>query len=317
MSNIVIVSPDMASSVGCVASNHARELARWHRVWLVGAEADRRHIPGVVPIPVRPQNWNWLRRFCHVPNELGFVYAVRRKLASVCRTTHVDIVWCHGHSMAMWMSRLRSRFPFKIIMTVHGDIHERPAGTYDSLLTEYYRAVTSRAYRSSDRIHVLAPQMACWAERSGALTGRVFSVPNGIDPVEIGLESFRPRTAESFMQSGVFRVLYVGTLTRPKGVDVLLRACSIMRSASDGGIALQIVGTGPEEGRLRLLASKLGIADSVEFCGRGVRREMGQHYLASDVLCVPSLVMFSQRLCWRLRSADCRSWRRGRGAFPP
>ncbi|MBR1608617.1 MAG: glycosyltransferase, partial [Kiritimatiellae bacterium] len=58
-------------------------------------------------------------------------------------------------------------------------------------------------------------------------------------------------------------LLYVGQLTRGKGVQVLLRAMALSKAPR----TLDIVGSGNYESRLRALARELGIADRVRFRG--------------------------------------------------
>jgi glycosyltransferase involved in cell wall biosynthesis len=80
-------------------------------------------------------------------------------------------------------------------------------------------------------------------------------------------------------------ILYVGRLTREKGVDILIRAAALMR---EGGVRLQIVGGGPERTRLEELASSLK-ADNVSFLG-GIsdRRDLADIYRRATVFVLPS-----------------------------
>jgi glycosyltransferase involved in cell wall biosynthesis len=62
-------------------------------------------------------------------------------------------------------------------------------------------------------------------------------------------------------------VLSVGRLMQSKRVDVLIRSyAEALRSVQ--GLRLEIIGEGPEEDALRRLATELGVASSVSFCGR-------------------------------------------------
>ena len=60
--------------------------------------------------------------------------------------------------------------------------------------------------------------------------------------------------------------LYLGRLQAYKRVDLILRAIARLREQMPS-VRLIIAGRGPEEGRLKTLASQLGIASSVEFKG--------------------------------------------------
>ena len=74
----------------------------------------------------------------------------------------------------------------------------------------------------------------------------------------------------------------VGRLSPVKGLDVLVRAVSLL----DKGAILVLVGDGPERQVLGALACSLGVSDRVRFLGHRDDRE--EIYPAFDVLCLPS-----------------------------
>jgi glycosyltransferase involved in cell wall biosynthesis len=82
-------------------------------------------------------------------------------------------------------------------------------------------------------------------------------------------------------------VLTAGRLVPHKGVDKLLLAVAAARRKCPG-IHLVVVGSGPDEERLRALASELG-QDDVEFAGFVDHRDMPEHYAAADVFAFPTL----------------------------
>lgn len=79
-------------------------------------------------------------------------------------------------------------------------------------------------------------------------------------------------------------ILYVGSLLRGKGLDLLFK--SLVRVGS--GYHLKIVGTGKSENSLRRLAGRLGIADKISFCGWVVPDELDGYYRNSRLVVVPS-----------------------------
>ena len=82
-------------------------------------------------------------------------------------------------------------------------------------------------------------------------------------------------------------VLYVGSLIAHKGVDVLLRAFArVTREAEDA--ALWLVGSGPDEDRLRELAAELRLS-GVRFLGHQDHAALGRFYRAARVVVIPSL----------------------------
>ena len=82
-------------------------------------------------------------------------------------------------------------------------------------------------------------------------------------------------------------VLYVGSLIAHKGVDVLLRAFGQV-AAEVRGAALWLVGSGPDEAKLRALARELALP-RVRFLGRQEHDALPTLYGAARVVVIPSL----------------------------
>ncbi len=82
-------------------------------------------------------------------------------------------------------------------------------------------------------------------------------------------------------------VLYVGSLIAHKGVDVLLRAFGQVASEVRGA-ALWLVGSGPDEAKLRALARELALP-RVRFLGRQEHDALPTLYSAARVVVIPSL----------------------------
>src|SRR5258706_12692507 len=160
---LVVIAPDFGpgGSVWTVAWRHAVELSRSHKVYFIARTTPVGTHSNIDPIVVSYRDWNWLRRLCHVPNEMSYLRGVRRALQALCGREEIDLVWCHSHSAAALVATpLKRRFGFQIVMTAHGDIFDRPPGTYLPELTWFYKLVTPRAYRQADFVQALSPYMA-------------------------------------------------------------------------------------------------------------------------------------------------------------
>lgn len=109
---------------------------------------------------------------------------------------------------------------------------------------------------------------------------------NGVD-----LERFRPLPqAQARAALGIDGdpvLLSVGNLFELKGHHVAIAALAVM-SATHPHARLVIVGDGPERGRLRLYATRLGVADRVTFAGARPNAELLHWYSAADVLLLAS-----------------------------
>lgn len=78
------------------------------------------------------------------------------------------------------------------------------------------------------------------------------------------------------------RVLFAGNLIASKGVDVLIDAVALLRAR---GVAceLRLIGTGPEEPRLRALAAERALGDSVTWSPFVSQRELPNEFGAATV----------------------------------
>jgi len=115
----------------------------------------------------------------------------------------------------------------------------------------------------------------------GAFPDRCHYIPNGVD-----LNAFRPVNRSSNVPQR--RLLAVGNLKPEKGFSFLLEAIQILKSEYPD-LRLSIVGSGPEESRLRAKCSQLGIQKQIMFLGTIPHSEMPEYYRKADVFCLSSL----------------------------
>lgn len=251
-------------AVASVALRQARELTRHARVTLV-SDACPADVDWADCVRVPMPNLHALRRFRHVPDEVMFGRGVNNVLRSL---QGVDFILAHSHSAAHIGAR-KLGIPFGFF--VHGDIFERPKGTYDARLTAFYEWIAPKAYRSADIVFALAPYMADSVREHGAR--RVEVVPNGVDLADLGVACHSSLDARN---GAPLRLIAVGRLAVEKGVEQLLAAVRMLEIDYE----LTIVGTGPLERELRAVASDL---PRVHFRGVVPRHELGALYRAHDV----------------------------------
>jgi len=245
----------------------ARELTRHAQVTLV-SDTFPEDTHGMVRARVRLPDLYSLRRFRHVPDEVLFGRGARVVLQSLHKP---DFILVHAHSAAHIGTR---GLGILVGFFVHGDIFERPKGTYDPRLTAFYRWIAPRAYRSADVVFVVAPHLADVVRRHGAR--RVEVVPNGIDLHDLGIDVPVVRTS-----SRPLRLISVGRLSIEKGVDDLVAA---MRNVHDA--ELTIAGSGALETGLRGAAADL---PHVQFLGSVPRSSLGRLYSEHDVFITATL----------------------------
>jgi glycosyltransferase involved in cell wall biosynthesis len=282
-------------AVASIALRQARELTRHARITLVSDSfpdgidwADQAR----VPMP----DLHALRRFRHVPDEVLFGRGTNRVLRSL---QDVDFILAHAHSAAHIGARGLG-IPFGFF--VHGDIFDRPKGTYDSRLTAFYEWIAPRAYRSANVVFALAPYLAEKVRERGARHVEV--IPNGVDLADLGINEQHlgvlwPQPEPLYVETAAFqhtkavaaatalqdkplRMITVGRLSIEKGVEHLLAACRLL----DVPYELTVAGTGPLDAQLRESAADL---PHVRFLGAVPRHALGALYREHDLFVTATL----------------------------
>ena len=141
--------------------------------------------------------------------------------------------------------------------------------------------------RMFDRVVVISSAVADFHEKALRLDAtRMRLIPYGYPPrkglPENGQNGLR--TALGLPEDSQL-VTMVGSLTRRKGVDDLLRAASLIRDAVPGARFL-LVGRGDQRRQLEATARLLDLGDSVRFLG--FRRDVQEILAGSDLLVLPS-----------------------------
>ncbi|MFM8604744.1 MAG: glycosyltransferase, partial [Cyanobium sp.] len=208
------------SEGGAVAScclNQLIALATEHHCRLISDGLPAAALPQALSLEcLRVPRLRWLRRYAHVPRQILFIAMAGVTLCVQRPRRHVDLVLFHSHPpTALLAPLLRRVLGCRVVMVMHGDIFDRPRGTYDPRLTWWYRVCTSAAYRRADAVLALSPYMASLAVQRGARPERLHLVPNGVDAEEIGLQHPWP------LPQGQ-ELLFVGRLEHNKGLDLLL-----------------------------------------------------------------------------------------------
>ena len=226
----------------------------------------------------------WIRHFA-VPGNAGlpisgnFLFA---RIVSAVRRLHganpVHLIHAHsalpcGHAAALLSRELN--IPF--IVTVHGlDAFsttqvQGPAGRWCARISQL-------VYRSAQRVVCVSEKVRERVQESAAAQVHTQVVYNGVDA-----RLFAPRE-----ESGASDIiLSVGNLIPTKGHELLLRAFAAIAQRFPV-LTCQIIGDGPERGRLGRLARELNIATRVCFLGRQNRRQVAEAMQRCTVFALPS-----------------------------
>ncbi|MEO8628133.1 MAG: glycosyltransferase [Betaproteobacteria bacterium] len=144
-----------------------------------------------------------------------------------------------------------------------------------------YEGLSRLFLRGFDRIYPLSQALYDDLIRRGFSPDKVKLILNGVD-----ISSFDATYREPRMRGrqDVFRVLYAGRLSKPKGVSDLIRGAAAISIP----FKLRIAGEGPDRQMLESLTQELGVADRVEFVG--AVESIAPQFEWADVLVLPSYV---------------------------
>jgi glycosyltransferase involved in cell wall biosynthesis len=108
------------------------------------------------------------------------------------------------------------------------------------------------------------------------------TIPNGIDPTELGYDPDAPDITER--PPVIFSVLH---MVHYKGVDVLIRAFAAL-AADYPGVTLRLASDGPQREDFEVLADSLGVGHRVHFLGMLHRHEVSDQLRRCAIFVLPS-----------------------------
>ncbi|HEX6669472.1 MAG TPA: glycosyltransferase family 4 protein [Gemmatimonadales bacterium] len=139
--------------------------------------------------------------------------------------------------------------------------------------------VTRWIWRRAARVVAVCESLGRLALRTDP--GLQYSViPNGVD-----LTRFRPSTRVHGRHGGKIRCIAVARLVERKGLGDLIEALAALER---GRFELEILGSGPDEQRLKDLACRLGVSREVIFAGSVSRSEIPGRYRDADIFTLAS-----------------------------
>jgi len=194
-----------------------------------------------------------------------------------------DIVHTHAPPplSSYYVAKAKNKGQFPTVMTYHCDpeIPVRGGG----LITSMYRSVFGNY--TLRRMDLVLAETETYAATSRAIwNSHAKVIPPGVD-----IERFNPKNngqaiRERFGLGSSKIVMFVGRLTFHKGVNHLIDAAGLYRDAK-----YLIVGSGPEEERLKHLAAASPNAKNIIFAGKASAEDLPHYYAACDLLVLPSV----------------------------
>lgn len=195
-----------------------------------------------------------------------------RRLERKWDLVHSQQVGLHSWS-ALRVARLLGR-PCLVRCSSFGE-----GGDLATMHAQRFGGQLVRELRAAARVVALTESGAAEVLRYGIAASHVRVIPNGVD-----LRRFRAQPWPQVGEAEPLRLLFVGRLSREKGLDILLQALTMTRPR--GRFRLRIVGTGNERASLHAQATAADLGSMVEFCG--AQSNVVAQYAWSELVVVPS-----------------------------
>lgn len=155
--------------------------------------------------------------------------------------------------------------------------------TQDRKIASIVKGWTSWFYRQAERVVVPSQATARSVESLGVERERIFLLPRGVDTELFTSEKRNTAEWERFGMNGARKLLYVGRVSREKGIDGLLDVFERLR-ASRENVELVVVGDGPYRNDLM----EKNRDPKVIFLGYQRGEHLARLYASADVFVFPS-----------------------------
>jgi len=216
---------------------------------------------------------------------LSFYLALRRLVREIEGQFPIDLVHAHtAYPDGYAAVRLGKALGRPTVLTLHGGD-----------VTLYFRSYFGRklglwAITNADRVITVSNSLRRKVvEEDGAFAHKITVIPNGVDVSRFVPLPRSEAQSKLDLSDRTSRVLYVGGITKSKGLEYLLMAFKTLMATTQGPIELVLVGDGDYEQDARLLTQRLGLADHVLWAGKRPNAEIPLWMNAADLVVLPSL----------------------------
>ena len=238
-----------------------------------------------IGITTKNPSMNDLRKWPLHLNKFLFQFLAAWKALQLHHKYRYDAVWAMmAHSCGVPATIFKMLRPeVKYILNLQeGDPPEQIERTMRPLWPLF-----TRAFTKADIIQTLSHFLAAWARRRG-FTGHIEVVPNAVNAKHFSQEypsaiinEIKDKLGKKM---GDMFVITTSRLVHKNAIDDVLRALAKL----PGNVRFLVLGTGPDETDLRVLANDLQVEKKVEFLGHIGHDEMPKYLKASDIFIRPS-----------------------------
>jgi glycosyltransferase involved in cell wall biosynthesis len=214
----------------------------------------------------------------------AFLYArIVGRVRELNRTQRIDLIHAHaplpcGHAAMLLSGELNVPY----VVSVHG-LDAFSTVQVTGRAGEWCRRISQRVYRSASQVICISEQVREQVLAGAGANCRTTVIYNGVDAALFAPASSTPSSSEA----NSFSILSIGNLIPIKGYEHLVRAASTLASEFPS-LRWEIIGDGPERGRLQTLANELRASDRMCFLGRQSRTEVADALRRCTIFVLPS-----------------------------
>lgn len=219
---------------------------------------------------------------------------LRRRIDEVAQHVRPDIIHAHSPVLnalpALDAGRAR-RIPVVYEVRAFWEDAAADLGTAREWGPRYRltRAAETRALRRADAITTICEGLRGDMLERGIAAEKITVIPNAVDVSRFRFRA--PADTGLVRQYGLAHgatLGFAGSFYAYEGLDLLLRAMpQVLRAAPQ--VKLLLLGGGPQEASLKVLAAELRIGDRVHFVGRVPHDQVGRYYSVMDVMVYPRI----------------------------
>lgn len=189
--------------------------------------------------------------------------------------SQADVLYCKNEPQELAFAVLSRPRDVPLVVGMHSHVGATTRLTSKLRTRLYVSKAYGRLLAQADRVHLLQEsQREFVCGHHGYPANQTFVVPNGVDLARFT----RPRTPPGSR----FRLLFVGHLTRQKGLDLLLDALTVLERQGVQDLSLTVAG----RGQLQDMIDKFAGGTAID--ARGYVMDVGSLMADADLMVLPS-----------------------------
>ncbi len=226
------------------------------------------------------------RRLASVSTEWRLWYLLGR----VLKDERPDVVHAHHPfhiGLAAWMQAKQSSLPFVYELRCFNEEYWMPEFGWRFVLSHRLRRMgETTALKLADAVVTIGSRLQSEIIARGVDPERIFVIPNGVDTREFQPCGKDAALRDRYGLQGKTVVGYIGTLSEPEGLDLVIRAMGVLRK-SHPNLRCLLVGGGAYLLNLIQARREFGVRDRVIFTGFASRTQLRSYYSLIDVFVMP------------------------------